>query len=332
MSHSIIYDRKFIHTAIGIFPTVLMGSSNCTEFICDTRGRSREVLERSWASIHQDVCCSEEDLRKWAEDIAEANAIEIFKQKGKWVSGKQLPKWIANGIAAANTLEGYLKANPIRSFSGCIIIWTKDRTFPEREMFRYLHNNAELEEWYTEATQKAQQIQEENPDKSASIHVEFDGRDPLRVPASPIQGEVIAKVGCGYVKSYMTGRSIQLTDNAKDAVTFASAEEGEKELGVRWKNLRFVSSKVKQTEKNFVICVAGETFHAGLYIQKTTRSRLHFERTAEKAARYASQAAAIRQARSIELRFNIHTTKFDIIDLRDGSRKTVDFAEEHNAA
>ena len=180
MSYEIVYARNFIRTTKGIIPVVLMGSNNCSDVIYDTAGRRREVAERLWAPIRTDrTVYSEEQLMTTMQGIPEDT--ELFMFRGNWVTGKDIGRWLKNGIKAAYTVEEYLTVNPGVHIHCCLDVCKKGEIWSKAEMEEFFNSTADMEAWIDKAEARKAKL-EKDGNGSCTLIVGFTGRTPLNAP------------------------------------------------------------------------------------------------------------------------------------------------------
>lgn len=184
MGYDICYRKQFIKTGEGtIIPLILVGSNNCYN-VSHNGSRRYERRERSWNplfvwGLDQRIDLTPEVLKSKAGD--RVNEGEQFKSGSRWVEGKDLAKFVKNGIRAALTLEEMQVKNngsPVR-VRCCVLSYLKDS--PDGILSRKKHCEEDISTSQELRTflNKAYDHMDNNPESNHYVQVQFDLEDPM---------------------------------------------------------------------------------------------------------------------------------------------------------
>ena len=123
-------------------------------------------------------------------------------------------------------------------------------------------------------------------------YISFDGIKPLGLGAkSEISGPVICKIGSRYLNEYNAEkRTYSYGSDISKAIVFENTEDFKNKIGgLIGRKYRLI--KADRTKKEFVIRVS-EGSYCGRYVEKQSRSRLHFVYNPEMAKRFTTERAA----------------------------------------
>lgn len=292
MSYEILYGRQFIDLQNGTYiPMILSGSNNCTMF-----RNGREVRERHWWPYLSRPALTLDEMRKHANEVALAHPdSEWFMRGGKWMFTSDIPHWIESGIKSARTIEEL--ASHSYPLQCRVIIY--DNTIPygnkgycREEVCEYIKTTEGLIEWirrYEEIKKSARGTEAIYPMMSFMTFESLNLGAKLK-PGSP----VVCKRGNQYLSHYDIGRGYTFSSDADEAIVFESEEDFQLKLaGHRIDKYRLVAPPKPKKDKPIAIQIAGGSY-AGYYIEKLTRSRLHFTGHQKYARRFSTEKEAQR--------------------------------------
>ncbi len=275
MSYEIIYDRVFIKTDRYLVPLVLMGSSNCYEFI-----NGREVRERSWQelSFTRNFSFTEKELLTIISNLSIGS--DCIRYNGKYIS--DMKAWMLRGIKEAKSLEDILDASGLPELMCRLVVPTEPLYCGTRMVASDKELNSAIDELLT--------LREEH--KGSYINFCFPTREKLKRPKRNVQGEVVAKKGNRYLSGIDSETSIRTTVVPTEAMTFDSVEEAKEIIPSIWLcDLKFISSDCKK--KVWGISVHSEGCQPR-YVKKITRTKVHFSPKEDVSLRFKSKKEAQR--------------------------------------
>lgn len=299
MGYFISYDRKFIRTHRGIVPMVLGGSNNVYNVVFDSRNRRREVRQRTWFLMRDDLLELPED--KFMERVNELYVPEdkeLWKSNGAWLDGTQARRWFARGVKDAAWLEDILAVNPRVGFTARL----RSRGLL---LHKYIHTSDELEDWIDEARAEASKY----PQGECWYDMGFDVDHPLKA-AKPVPrtGSVVLRNGRKmYVSSYDKAMNcVYCTADPSKAKQFGSVMEACKELGdnIGRLQLSFVPVTPKLLAPRQFALVITEGTYKGQYVLKTTARKIIITWNASAAQRFLTESEAKRKAAACAGRFS----------------------------
>lgn len=304
MGYFISYDRKFIRTHRGIVPIVLGGSSNVYDVVFDSRNRRREVRQRTWFLLRDDLLELPKD--KFMERVNKLYVPEdkeLWKNNGAWLDGTQARRWFACGVKDAAWLEDILAVNPGVGFTARLRSWS-ERGEGSLLLHKYIHTSDELEDWIDEARAEASKY----PQGKYAYDMGFDIDRPLKA-AKPVPrtGSVVLR---NRRKMYVSGydkdmNCVYCTADPSEAKQYGSVMEACKELGdnIRRLEISFVPVTPKLLTPRRYALVITEGTYKGQYVLKTTARKMMVTEKAEEAQRFLTENEAKRKAAACADRF-----------------------------
>ena len=303
MSYEILDSRQFVSLNNGTYiPIILSGSNNCTMY-----HNGREIRERHWwpfgyyGSHDLKLAKAEEELMQWIHERIEDNPDgEWFMRGGKWMLGKDMPRWMASGVKSARTLEEIRAALPHQSLYCSITVYDNTKSYgnvgyQKNENATFVHTTSELVEWINAFEKR---LHERKAHESVHPNLTFSGIEPLKLGTkSDLSNKpVVCKCKYGYVSEYENRGngcgSLSYNIDISKAIVFENEDDFNRKMtGIRPKYYRLV--KADQPKKNFVIKIS-EGCYTGQYVEKKTRSRLHMTYSLSRAMRHTSEKAALK--------------------------------------
>ena len=291
MSYEILYGRQFIDLENGTYvPLILSGSNNCSMF-----HNGREIAERHWWPIGNLVGKTEEELLQWMDDRIDKDnpGHEWFMQNGKWLFDSSMPKWFKSGVKSALTIEDIKKRLPEQSLYCFVSVYDNDKHYSNvgyntHENKKFVCTTEELLQWIDEYNARVISKKEH---ESIYPHISFSGIKPLGLGIkNDVAGPVICKIGTRYLIEYdAEKRTYSYGPDISKAIVFESSEAFKnKTMGLIRK---YQLIKAARPKKEFVIKVSDGSY-CGRYVEKQSRSRLHFASRPETAKGFASEKAA----------------------------------------
>lgn len=306
MSYEILYGRQFIDLGDGRYiPLVLSGSNNCTMF-----RNGREVLERHWWPFGPQLgkfALTKQELFDWISERAQESPDgEWFMRSGKWLLGSDMPRWIESGIKSARTIDEMVTRTG--SLECYICIYNNEIPYGEKghcrhEYTEFARSTEDLLKWL-EIFDSVKSSKKENEEVYPSIA--FMTLEPLKLGSKPKPNTpVVCKCGKHYLSQYEVGSGYTCSWDSDEAIIFDSEEDFRKKTaGLRIGNYRLIAPPKPKKDKAFVITVMDGPY-AGEYVEKLSRSRLHFSRSSEYARRFTSEKEAERYIKErLEGRFS----------------------------
>lgn len=220
MGYEIIYDRRFIKLDDKrIIPLVLIGSNNCSMF-CG----GREIAERSWDAFctkTSPAVNAEEYLNTIVSRASEHPDSEWAKYRSEWLCGKDMEKFISNGIKNAITVEDIKNSGYTLSCS----VWFYNYNAENRNdrykstKTEYIHTTEELNKWIADA----EQMHEDNfPTKYYNITI--NSIKPLSIKTVKDKSIPVVCVkkthGTKMYLETLTDSSMRFTADRQNAIVF----------------------------------------------------------------------------------------------------------------
>ena len=293
MSYEILYGRQFIDLGNGTYiPLILSGSNNCSMF-----QNGREIAERHWWPIGNLVGKTEEEILQWMNDRIDKDnpGHEWFMRSGKWLLDTDMIKWFKSGISSACTIEEIIKRLPLQSLYCFISVYDNAKSYSDVgyntfENNKYIHTTKELIAWIGEYNTR---ISNKKEYETIYPYISFSGIKPLGLgPKNDIIGPVICKIGTRYLMEYdAEKRTYSYGPDISKAIVFESSEAFKDKTKGLIRKYRLV--KADRPKKEFVIKVS-EGSYCGRYVEKQSRSRLHFTYNPELAKGFSSEKTAYR--------------------------------------
>lgn len=304
MSYTIIYDRQFLRVPQGIVPLVLSGSNNCFE----TTLRGRERRERNWNLFFNTPVFTEADLMERTEACCDKSYQQHFMRNGRWVDDAGFRRFMRQGIQTAKSLEEILSMSPAQSFLCSLHIWPKDiDSDPSIELRQFIFTTEELVKWISAARERTAKC---GKMESAYYHMAFAEREPLRLSRELVHDDpVIARVGNRYFVS-ADDKTIVCSRDPDCARIFSSMTDAQAELPPYFlAKARLV--KAATLRGRFCLRIDNGV-HAGEYVLKLTRSRLHMTSSAATARRFPTAKAAAQYAERLTPRVGHAGMQFSV--------------------
>ena len=290
MSYEIIYDRRFIHSPLGITPMVLAGSNNCYE----PMPGGRERRERNWSPLFNFAAITEEELMKQAEACCGGMFQQHFKWRGKFVDDAGLMAFVRNGIKGALTLEAYQEYANSGALSCALSIWYRDGVGTNRrELSRTVSTSDELTNWINEARTR---MANRGDNEEIYYDMRFFGKEPLRLSGrNAISGAVVAVRGKYYVSNCMPGK-LETTLDVTKAMIFSDMAEARLKIDPYFlRNMRFLKADNVKARISWKYCIQIDGgARGGMYVERLTRSRLHMACHADSAKKFPNRKEAER--------------------------------------
>ena len=289
MSYDIVYDRQFVRSPAGITPLVLVGCNNVTERTL--QGRERRV--RNWSPFFNTPAIAADELLRRTQDCCGGPYQEHFKRNGKWVDDQAFVRFMQNGIQSARTLEEIRTLKPGLSLMCSLSVWRKtdNDERSSHELFQTVHTTEALLSWIESARKR---IAEKQENESIYYSMRFPSNEPLKLPpVSHITGPVAARRGRDYIAA-TSDHSISTCFDAASALIFESAADAWQRIPASFHSeirLCRADGIAKKREWRHIIQVASGS-HAGSYVNRLTRSRLHMTLAQERARRFPSEKSA----------------------------------------
>ncbi len=286
MSYTIVYGRQFLRTSRGIVPLALYGDNNVWEW-------NNKRRARSWGIFYSESMLElpDKDFMEFVRELHSEHQKECFKFGGKWVDGKGAIKFFANGVKAATTIENIVKCLPHQSLR-CFLSVYRDLVHSTELMSSGIRTTEDLEAWIDKARIRKAELS----DCYASLRIEFEGTEPIRLGLHPdVKGAVIAKVRNSYVYEYETNKSMSFGSDIMRAVVFESVEDAISKLGsfCLSQGVRFIKAENQKVKKEYALIV-DDGLRRGEYIKKLTKGRAYLTYSEDFARRFASEKAAMK--------------------------------------
>ena len=292
MGFTVQYCRVFIRSGCGITPLVLMGDNNSYDVGYPKR------RERRWCCYHDYLGASENELKQYAADVAKAPDLTIWYHKGREFSGADLPRWMKQGIEAADTLEHILQYNGLRNVF-CYIYYQNGEDICELE--QHCSTTEEFDSWIVQAKAKI---------NSGEQHyypvVEFGVenirlRPPILASGKPL---IIRRGHDDYVTKVEYAEDGRVTglvfiQDIKKALRF---ENGNSVPDLHaFRGLQYIYAEQQDKPYNVLLKITSGR-NIGFFVGRRFRSKIRVE-TQPYAKRYADLESALKAKADIESKF-----------------------------
>lgn len=293
MSHTIVYDRRFLKCGDRFIPMCLWGDSNVTTTNFRT---GKEIRAREWKPfIYSDdmILGTEEEIMKIvlkfhpASSSDDSGGVEFH---GKYLNDAEMVRFFRNGIAGAITLEDLFMQTSLSCITGKLIVYDMEcNRDPEAEGEScYIRSSAELIDWVDQAKLRKLNILS-GSQRHVYIMLDFGYfADPLKV--SPVRDRTSPVVAYeknsrrgqrNYVKGF-TDTSTSYTLDFTEAFIFDNIDDAYARLP-RWskENLYFCEAKkaeVTAAAEPGKYVLSALYLGSRVYFLKKTRSKIYFSR------------------------------------------------------
>lgn len=330
MSYYIEDDKKVIKTSRGYIFMCLGGDNNVTENKwVGGKKQWAEVRARSWCHLnHQILEATEPEIMAFCTRIYDGNPEhQIFKKGGKWICFKDMPNYFRDGMRRAQSLEELIAANRGQTLDGSVVYYPDTGSLSlTEELNECLRTTEELETWLDQAKALREKYLAEG--KDCYIHLKFCGDKPLVYGCPEKTEQVVVKTTSrkapGYVRDYITGKSISFTNKLEEALVFESAAEARAAIGNCWSNIKFVSlaSQQKADKPKPFLLQFGAGKLGGTYLSRTARNTVYGSLNQKGAKKFASETEVTRYAQYLRDKGwdENRCGKFTMVNADDGCR------------